>query len=197
MPTTSQPAQSGSAIHQHQGQHNQQHYKHQHQQQKQQNVFNLDLLFQRSVLFWQNQVSQQQNCFDFKIAESSVLESFTWTGFWLLIFSNLCAKWWGRQFQPHHSLIQRLIRCRFSAKCDEKEKWSWMFGCFTNCLISRPFLQKSLLTHTMMSKVITLMSLPEWVSVQTSLRGKLGEIYLGISEQMNIRWAQWAIVSSD
>ena len=36
-----------------------------------------------------------------------------------------------------------------------------------------------------------------WVSVQTSLKGKLGEICLGISQQMNIRWAQWAIVWSD
>ena len=126
MPTTSQPAQSGSAIHQHQGQHKHQHYQ---RQQKQQNILNLELLFQFCVLFWQNRISQQ-NCSDFQIAESLVLESFKWTSFWLLIFSNLCAKWWGRQFQPHHSLIQRLIRCRFSTTCDEKEKMLlnvWVF----------------------------------------------------------------------
>ena len=75
----------------------------------------------------------------------------------------------------HHSLIQRLIRCRFSATCDEKEKME--FNCLSvpqNCLISQPFLQKSLqkslLTHTTMTKVMTLMSLSEWVSVQTSLK---------------------------
>ena len=43
-----------------------------------------------------------------------------------------------------------------------------------NCLISQPFLQKSLqkslLTHTTMTKVMTLMSLSEWVSVQTFLK---------------------------